>query len=97
MSEITLVAELRTALGSANAGRLRATGKLPAVVYGKGLDAPLPIAVDHREIRHAFNNRANRELPFTLVVGGVNHTVKIQEIQRDPVRGSAAHLDFIIV
>jgi large subunit ribosomal protein L25 len=97
MSEITLNAELRTALGSANAGRLRATGKLPAVVYGKGLDTPLSIVVDHREIRHAFNNKANRELPITLVVNGVSHSVKLHQIQRDPVKGGAAHLDFMTV
>ena len=97
MSEITLNAEVRTALGSANSGRLRASGKLPAIVYGKGLAAPVAITVDHREVRNAFNDRTVRELPFTLVVDGVSHNVKIQDIQRDPVKGGAAHLDFIIV
>jgi ribosomal protein L25 (general stress protein Ctc) len=48
-------------------------------------------------VRNAFNDRTVRELPFTLVVDGVSHNVKIQDIQRDPVKGGAAHLDFIIV
>jgi large subunit ribosomal protein L25 len=97
MADITFTAELRTSTGSADAGRLRASGKIPAVLYGKGITTPLSLFVDHRELRNTFNDRAVRELPFTLVIGGVSRAVKIQEIQRDPVRGSAAHVDFITV
>ncbi len=31
------------------------------------------------------------------VVDGTAHRVRIQEIQRDPVKGTAAHIDFITV
>ena len=95
MADITFTAELRTSTGSADAGRLRASGKIPAVLYGKGVDTPISLYVDHRELRNTFNDRSVREQPFTLVVGGVSREVKIQEIQRDPVRGSAAHVDFM--
>lgn len=97
MADITFTAELRTTSGSASAGRLRAEGKIPAVLYGKGISAPISLAVDHRELRNTFNDRAVRELPFTLVVEGVSRNVKIQDVQRDPVRGSAAHVDFMVV
>ena len=97
MSELTLAAELRTAIGSAPTGRLRASGKLPAVLYGKGIEKPISITVDHREIRHAFNDAKNRTQIFTLTVDGAPYKVKIQEIQRDPVRNTAAHIDFITV
>jgi large subunit ribosomal protein L25 len=95
MADITFNAELRTAVGSAAGRRLRLAGKIPAVLYGKGIAEPISLALDHRELRNTFNDRAVRELPFTLVVGGVSRQVKIQDIQRDPVRGTAAHVDFI--
>ena len=38
MAEITLVAETGRTTGSAASGRLRAEGKVPAVVYGLGAD-----------------------------------------------------------
>jgi large subunit ribosomal protein L25 len=96
MADITLNAELRTELGSAASGRLRAAGKLPAVVYGKGID-PIAIVLDHHDVSVAFNSTAKRSESFTLVLDGKRHTVKIQEIQRDPVRRSARHLDLMLV
>jgi large subunit ribosomal protein L25 len=97
MAAITFNAELRTSTGSADAGRLRAAGKIPGVLYGKGIAEPISLFVDHRELRNTFNDRAVRALPFTLVLDGVSREVKIQDIQRDPVRGSAAHVDFLVV
>jgi len=96
MSDITLAAELRTATGSGPVGRLRAASRVPGVLYGKGA-APVSVSVDHRELRNTFNDRANREKTFTLVLEGKSHTVKIQDIQRDPVRNTALHVDFLLV
>lgn len=96
MSQITLAAERRTTKGSGPAGRLRATGKIPAVLYGKGLDAT-SITVDHHEVRQAFNDRANREAPFTITLDGTSYAVKIQAIQRSPRDNTAVHIDFITV
>ena len=97
MSDLTLAAERRDTTGSGPSGRLRNEGRIPAVLYGKGIDTPISITVDHREVRHAFQDKANRLLTFTLTVDGTPHQVKIQEIQRDPVRNTAAHIDFITV
>jgi large subunit ribosomal protein L25 len=96
MADITLTAELRTGTGSADAGRLRAAGKLPAVVYGKGM-APTSIVLDHHQVSLAFKTTASRSDQFTLMLDGKSHNVKIQEIQRDPVKRSARHLDLIVV
>lgn len=94
MSQVTLQAELRAEMGSGHAGRLRADGKLPAVVYGKGTD-PVHIVLDHHEVRLAFPTMASRANDVALVVGGATHAVKVQEIQRDPVKGVAIHIDFL--
>ena len=97
MSDLTLAAARRDTTGSGPSGRLRLDGRIPAVLYGKGIDTPISLTVDHREVRHAFQDKANRLLTFTLTVDGTPHQVKIQEIQRDPVRNTAAHIDFITV
>ncbi len=93
MADITLEAQLRTDTGSRPAGRLRATGRIPGIVYGKGVEA-FGVSLDHREVRNTFNHAENRLVEFSLVVDGVPHKVKIQDIQRDPVKGTAAHIDF---
>jgi large subunit ribosomal protein L25 len=96
MADITLNAELRTESGSAAAGRLRAAGRLPGVVYGNGSE-PVSISFDHHEVSLAFKTMESRTEPFTMVLNGKSHTVKLQEIQRDPVRRSARHLDIKLV
>jgi large subunit ribosomal protein L25 len=96
MADITLNAELRTASGSAAAGRLRAAGRLPGVVYGKGTE-PISISLDHHEVSLAFKTTASRTEPFTIVLDGKSHQVTLQEIQRDPVRRNARHLDLKLV
>ena len=96
MADIILEAQRRHETGSRPAGRLRAAGKIPGVLYGKGFP-PVGVTVDHREVRNTFNHAENRTAEFSLVLDGVTHKVKIQEIQRDPVKGTAAHIDFITV
>jgi large subunit ribosomal protein L25 len=96
MSQITLQAELRSETGSGPAGRLRAEGKLPGVVYGKGAE-PVHVVLDHHELRLAFPTMASRANEVALVVAGATHAVKVHEIQRDPVKGVAIHVDFVRV
>ena len=54
MEEVTLLADSSRALGSRPARRLRAEGKVPAVLYGHGI-APVPLAVDGRDLRTALD------------------------------------------
>ena len=96
MATITLHAEIRTEHGSRPSGRLRAAGKLPAVLYGKDID-PVSLVLDHHEVSIALPDTASREGELALVIGGTTHRVRLQAIQRDPVRRNAAHLDFVAV
>ncbi len=95
-ADITLNAELRTDLGSAASGRMRAAGTLPAVIYGKG-GPTVTVSIDHLEFRRLFQRPEAREEEFNLVVNGTAERVRIQELQRDPVRNFARHIDFIRV
>ncbi len=96
MAEITIVAEAPRPLGSRAAGRLRAAGKIPGVVYGHGHD-PLPIAVDGRSLRAALTTAAGLNALLSLQVGGETHLTLAREIQRHPVRSTVVHVDFLIV
>ena len=96
MAEITVVAEAPRPTGSRAANRLRAAGKVPGVIYGHGR-APLPIAVDGRALRAALTTEAGLNALLALQVDGDTHLTLAREIQRDPVRSTVTHVDFLIV
>jgi large subunit ribosomal protein L25 len=96
MAEITLVAEAPRPIGSRAAGRLRASGRIPGVIYGHGLD-PLPISVDGRSLRAALTTDAGLNALLALQVGTETHLTLAREIQRHPVRSTVVHVDFQIV
>lgn len=96
MAEITVVAEAPRPIGSRAAGRLRSEGKIPGVIYGHGRD-PLPIAVEGRALRAALTTSAGLNALLALQVGDETHLTLAREIQRDPVRSTVTHVDFLIV
>lgn len=96
MAEVTLRAEPSRATGSSVSRRLRNSGKVPAVIYGHGMD-PLHVAVVGRELRAALNTDAGFNALLTLDVGGTRHTALTREVQRHPVRGTVDHVDFLVV
>jgi large subunit ribosomal protein L25 len=96
MPDITLVAETGRPTGSRPAGRLRASGKVPGVLYGHGM-APIALAVDRRELRHALTGAAGVNAVVQLQVDGATHPTVVKDLQRHPVRHNATHVDFIVV
>jgi large subunit ribosomal protein L25 len=96
MAEITVVAEAPRPIGSRAAGRLRAAGRIPGVIYGHGRD-PLPISVEGRDLRAALTTDAGLNALLALQVGGETHLTLAREIQRHPVRSTVIHVDFLIV
>jgi large subunit ribosomal protein L25 len=96
MEEVALAAEAGRPTGSAAARRLRATGKVPAVLYGHGIE-PQPLAVDGRQLRLALNQEAGLNALLHLNVDGRSHLAMARQLQRDPVRGTVDHVDFVIV
>ncbi len=96
MAEITVVAEAPRPIGSRAAGRMRAAGRVPGVIYGHGLD-PLPISVEGRALRAALTTGAGLNALLALQVGSETHLTLAREIQRDPVRSTVIHVDFLIV
>jgi large subunit ribosomal protein L25 len=96
MAEITLVAEAGRPIGSRPSNRLRAAGRVPAVIYGHGM-APLKVSVDGRDLRAALTTQAGLNALLSLRVDGTTHLTLAREIQRHPVRHTVLHVDFQIV
>jgi large subunit ribosomal protein L25 len=96
MTETVLQAESGRRAGSSDARRLRADGKIPAVVYGHGMD-PLPVSVDRRELRQALSGGAGMNTILDLTVDGTVYPSLIKDVQRHPVKRSVEHIDFIQV
>jgi large subunit ribosomal protein L25 len=96
MSETVLTAELGRTSGSADSRRLRAEGKIPAVVYGHGMD-PLTVSVDRRELRQALSGAAGLNTILDLTIDGAVYPTLIKDIQRHPVKRNVQHIDFIQV
>ena len=96
MPDIALVAEARAERGSSPSRRTRTSGRIPAVIYGHGID-PLPITVEARDLRGALNAQARGSVLFNVEVGGTSHLVVAKEIQRHPVRNTVSHVDFQVV
>ena len=96
MAEVSLVAEAGRPTGSAAARRLRALGKVPAVLYGHGIE-PQPLTVDRKVLRAALAHEAGLNALFALEVGGERHLAMARQLQRDALKRSVSHVDFVIV
>lgn len=96
MAEITLVAEPGRATGSSESRRLRAAGRIPAVVYGHGMEG-ISVSVDGRELRHALSGEAGTNQLLELQIGSESHLALARVLQRHPVRHTVVHVDFQVV
>jgi large subunit ribosomal protein L25 len=94
--DIILVAETGRSIGSPAARRLRATGKVPAVLYGRGAE-PAPISVEWRDLRSALTTDKGLNALLTLRIDGSSTKAIVKEMQRHPVRRDVLHVDFLAV
>lgn len=92
-SEIHLSAESRNEFGKGAARRLRRADKVPAVVYGHGED-PLHLSLPGHQTMLALKHR---NAVLTLDVDGTEHLAYAKFVQRDAIRGSIEHVDFVTV
>ncbi|MFI5036025.1 MAG: 50S ribosomal protein L25 [Acidimicrobiales bacterium] len=96
MSQVTLQASTNRERGSRAARRLRHAGSIPAVLYGEGV-GPLPVTVDAKDFRTAVSGEQGLNSLIDLVADGQRYLVMAREVQRHPVRGSVAHVDFQVI
>jgi large subunit ribosomal protein L25 len=94
--ELKLKAEKREESGKGAARKLRAAGRVPAVLYGHGV-GPIAVSVDAKDLFHILHGSAGTNVLVDLQVDGAQHLSLPREIQRDHVRGRYLHVDFLAV
>ena len=94
--DVSLPAEIGRPTGSSPSKRMRAEGRVPAVVYGLNRE-PQSVSVQWTELRRALNTEAGLNALITLEVDGQSDLTIIKALQRDPVRRSVEHVDFLRV
>ena len=88
-----VVADLRDQFGKGFARRLRAAGKIPAVLYGHGTD-PVHVALPGHQVA-LLVRRANALLD--LEIAGKAQLALVKDVQRDPVTQIIEHIDLLVV
>jgi large subunit ribosomal protein L25 len=96
MAEVALEAEVGRSTGTRPSRRLRAEGKVPAVLYGHGI-TPQSLTVDRKALRAALAQEAGLNALIALEVAGTRHLAMARQLQRDPLKGFVSHVDFVIV
>lgn len=99
MSETALVVQPREGTGKGAARKLRAAGKIPAVLYGRGRDS-LPLAVDPRALDRILRSSGANTLLDLTIEGRpdlADTVALVKELQRDPLRGAIVHADLYAV
>lgn len=86
--------EIRENAGKGVARKLRAAGRIPAVLYGQG-QAPVSLVVEPRGLERLLHDEGHNAL-FNLVGSDAveGRTVLVKALQRHPVRGELMHADF---
>ena len=96
METMTLQAEVRTASGKGPARRLRASGKIPAVVYGPGIE-PTALTLNPTEILKGLRSKRGRNVAYELTFGDKQTLVMVRDLEVEPVSRELLHVDLLSV
>jgi large subunit ribosomal protein L25 len=93
MAEFVVEADKRVEFGKNASRRLRATGRIPGVVYGRNFET-VSVAVDPKRITEVLASESGRNTIFSLRFGGRSTDVLIKDYLLDPLKGTLLHADF---
>ena len=92
MKDTNLTGTLRKDdFGSAGSRRVLATGRIPAVIYGK--KDPVHITIDANDFQNKMRHFSESTL-LTIKVGRKNHSVLMKDYQENVMKGIILHVDF---
>ena len=92
--DATLQAEKREGRGKNEARRLRASGRIPAVVYGAEKGKAVEIAVDPKTLLRILHSESGVNTLIGLQLAGGDTRVLVKEYQLDPIDHKLLHVDF---
>jgi large subunit ribosomal protein L25 len=85
--------EVRTSFGKGAARKIRATHKIPAVIYGHGTE-PQHVTLPGHETALILR-KSNQVLE--LNIEGTIQLALVKDVQKDPVRQIIEHIDLIVI
>ena len=94
MEKVIIQAEKRAVIGK-KVKVLRREGKLPAIIYGYGID-PISIVLDMRSSSRTLAKASSSTL-VTIELEGKQYPTLVREKQLDFIRNSIIHVDFLAV
>jgi len=92
--DATLQAEKRETRGKNQARRLRASGRIPAVLYGSEKGKAVEIAVDPKVLSRILHSESGVNTLIGLRLDGGDTRVLVKEYQLDPIDHKLLHADF---
>lgn len=91
----TLQAMKRTEFTNSAKRKIRESGKIPAIIYGKTTESK-PVTLDSIELIKTLRDEGKNTI-INLSVDGSSHAVMLYDMQKDPLKNEIVHVDFHIV
>ncbi|AGC67943.1 50S ribosomal protein L25 [Thermoclostridium stercorarium subsp. stercorarium DSM 8532] len=91
MNNINLNVQVRNTIGNGSANRLRNSGYIPGIVYGKDME-PTPIQIKNTDLFHTLKNYGQSTV-YSITLNEQNIPAVIQDIQVDPIKREFLHVD----
>ncbi|MFC4592485.1 50S ribosomal protein L25/general stress protein Ctc [Sphaerisporangium corydalis] len=93
MPEVRITTETRSEFGKGAARKIRRASKVPAVLYGHGID-PKHLTLPGHELMIALRTP---NVLIRLEGEGINELALPKGVQRDPIKGFYEHVDLLLV
>jgi large subunit ribosomal protein L25 len=95
MEALELTAEPRAVIGR-QVKNLRRQGLVPAVLYGRGIEAS-PVQIEAKALTRVLDIAGTHQLISLKIGNQESRMTLVRDIQRDPIRRNYSHVDFYIV
>lgn len=95
MKSVSLTAYPRTLSRRGGSKKLRASGRVPAVIYGR-LNQPKSLEIKIKDIETLIHHSISENLLVDLIVDAPEkskHLALVQEVQHHPLSGKVLHVD----
>lgn len=96
MKSVAIKAFSRTESGRTGVKKVRANGRIPAVIYGRKIQ-PQNLEVDAKELDDLISHSVGEHFVVDLTIDqetGSGRLALLQEVQHNPLSGKVVHVDF---
>jgi large subunit ribosomal protein L25 len=94
--KVVVEAAPRAERGKNEARRLRATGRVPAVLYG-GKGQAITLSVNTKQVNAILRSQSGHNTLFQVDLGGKHEPAILKDWLTDPVSGNLLHVDLLRV